>query len=140
MDAFDFKMLGEENVGGRAAWVLAATPRPGYKPKDMRASIFPHIRGKIWIDEKEYLWAKAEADAFEPISAGLSIVAKLEEGAHLFFEQARMSDGTWLLQKSGVRANARVMMVKRVAIDQTSVYRNFRSLPAGAEVDDTPPK
>ena len=140
LEAFAFKLVGEESAAGRSAWVVAANPRPGYKPKDMRASIFPHVRGKIWIDEKDYLWSKAEADAFEPISAGVSFVAKLDEGAHLFFEQVRMGDGTWLLKKSGIRANARVMMVKRVAIDQTTVYRNFRSVPAGAEVDDTSPK
>ena len=140
IDAFDFKLLGEENVAGRPAWLLSATPRPGYKPSDMRASIFPHVRGKIWIDQKDYLWSKAEADAFEPISLGFSLIAKLDEGAHLFFEQVRMNDGTWLLQKSGLRAFARVALVKRVAIDQITVYRNFRTVPAGAEVDDTPLK
>jgi hypothetical protein len=29
--AFDFQLVGEDVVGGRAAYVLQATPHPGYQ-------------------------------------------------------------------------------------------------------------
>ena len=140
LDAFEFKLLGEESIAGRAAWKIEAIPHPGYKPSDMRAEIFPHVKGIIWVDKQDKLWAKAEADAFEPMSVGFSLIAKLEQGAHLFFEQVRMEDGVWLLRQFGIHAVAHVAVVKRIGIDQGTTYRNFRKLPPQTVVDDTPPK
>ncbi len=129
LDAFDFKQAGEEIVAGRKALVLIASPRAGFKPQDMRAGVFPHVRGKIWIDSQDYAWAKAEADAFEPISIGFSLIAKLDEGAHLFLEQSRMPDGVWEPLRNGLHASARLALVKRISIEQVTTYSNFRRAP-----------
>src|ERR1700730_7935563 len=32
-DAYDFKLVGTENMGGREAWVIDGAPRPGYQPQ-----------------------------------------------------------------------------------------------------------
>src|SRR5262249_14784459 len=48
-DAFTFRMIGEEAVSGKKAWVIAADPRPGYKPKRDKAKLLTRVRGKIWV-------------------------------------------------------------------------------------------
>ncbi len=55
-DAFDFKIVGEDTVSGKPAWVIEATPRTGYKVKDSKANLLLKIRGKVWIDQAEYRW------------------------------------------------------------------------------------
>jgi hypothetical protein len=134
LDAFDFRLLGEEEINGRKNWLIEATPIPGYKPKELRAQIFPHLTGRIWIDQKEYLWTKAEATASDPFTIGFGIIAKLEQGAHLYFDQTRLPDGVWLLRDSGVRAVAHVAIVKRIGIEQVSTFENFRKALAGVQV------
>lgn len=131
LEAFDFRLLGEEQINGRNTWMIEATPVAGYKPKEMRAQLFPHLKGKVWIDQEDLLWARAEATASDPITVGFGIIAKLEQGAHLYFDQTRMPDGVWLLRNSGLRAIAHVAIVKRIGIEQVSTFDNFRKLPAG---------
>ena len=43
LDAFDYKLAGEETVNGRKAWILDATPHAGYKPKELKAQIFGRV-------------------------------------------------------------------------------------------------
>jgi hypothetical protein len=133
-DAFEFRLVGEDQIEGRKNWVIEATPAPGYEPKEMRAKIFPHLKGKVWIDEQDYLWTKAEAFAIDPFTVGFGIIAKLEQGAHLYFDQTRSPDGIWLLRDSGLRAVAHIAIVKRIGIEQVSTFDNFRKVPSGVEV------
>lgn len=135
-NAFDYRLVGEELIDGRKNWVIEATPMPGYEPKEMRARIFPHLKGKVWIDEQDYLWTKADATAIDPFTVGFGIIAKLEQGAHLYFDQTRMPDGVWLLRDSGLRAVAHIAIVKRIGIEQVSTFDNFRKVPSGVEVVD----
>jgi hypothetical protein len=133
-DAFDFRLVGDEQINGRKNWLIEATPAPGYKPKEMRAQIFPHLKGKVWVDQQDYLWTKAEAVAIDPFSVGFGIIARLEQGAHLYFDQTRLPDGVWLLRDSGIRAIAHFAIVKRIGIEQVSTFDNFRKVPSGVQV------
>jgi len=136
LDAFDYKLAGEETVNGRKAWVLDATPHPGYKPKELKAQIFPHLRGRLWIDQADLLWIKADANAVEPFSIGFSALAKLDEGARLFFEQTRLTDGTWVSSKFGIKANARLAMLKHISIDNLTISDNFRKVAPETKLHD----
>ncbi len=65
-DAFEFRLVGEEQVEGRKNWVIEATPMPGYEPKEIMIVILSHLSGKVWIDQQDFLWTKAEATATSP--------------------------------------------------------------------------
>jgi hypothetical protein len=135
-EAFNYHLLGEELIAGRKSWLVEATPIPGYRPKEIRAQVFPHLKGKVWVDEQDYLWTKADAVAVDQISVGFGIIAKLDQGARLHFDQVRGPDGVWLLEDSGVRAIARIAIVKRIRIEEETTFDNFRKVPAGVQVVD----
>jgi hypothetical protein len=40
-EAFNFKLVAEENIAGRPTLVIDATPRQGYRPSNMRAKVLP---------------------------------------------------------------------------------------------------
>ncbi len=103
----------------------------------MRARILSHLKGKVWIDQEDKHWAKADANGIDPFTLGFGIIAKLEQGAHLYFEQIRLEDGTWVTRETGVRAIARVALLKRIGIEQISTFRDYRKVPSGSEVDDS---
>src|SRR5512133_2236951 len=58
--AFDFRMQGVDNLGGRDAWVIQCEPRKDYHPKTKEAKILQKVRFKVWIDKEESQWAKVE--------------------------------------------------------------------------------
>ncbi len=136
LDAFDFRVVGEETLNDRKAWVLEAVPHAGYKPKELKAEIFLHLSGRIWIDQEDLLWVKADATATEPFALGFSALAKLDKGAHLFFEQTRLPDGTWVPVKSGIKANGRVAMLAHVSIESLLTSQNFRKVLPETRIQD----
>jgi len=134
LDAFDFRLLRQDTVNGRKAWVLGAVAHPGYRPKELKAQIFPHVRGTIWVDQQEFLWLKAEADAVEPFSLASSLVVKVDQGAHVFFEQTRLEDGTWVVRQVAFKANVRLALVKRISLEHVTTSTDWRKIPSGAPV------
>src|ERR1700734_2388464 len=94
-DAFDFHMEPDAQIDGRDTWVIAASPKPGYRAKHGDAKAFSKIEGRIWIDKLELQWVRIEAKTFQTISWGLCL-ARLNPGASLVFEQTRVNDEVWL--------------------------------------------
>ena len=114
-------------------WVIEAQPKPGYKPKMKRAEILRHLRGKIWVDEADYQWVKAEAEVIDPISFGLGLI-KLESGAVLNFEQVRVNEEVWLPSLISVRADARLAYLKKLREELDITYRDYRKFQADSRV------
>ena len=59
-DAFNFTMLPPETVDGRALYVIQGEPKPGYEPRSKNGKYLKSFRGKLWIDENDFRWVKAE--------------------------------------------------------------------------------
>ncbi len=124
-DAFLFRVTGEETVNGRKTWVTWFEPRPGYTPRDRRAKIFPHLKGKLYIDQEEYHWVRAEAELFDTFSFGW-ILVRVHKGSRAVVEQTRTAEGHWVQSKIDLQADARVGLLKHYRIDQQILYSNFR--------------
>ncbi len=133
LTAFDFKLSGEEQIDGRAAWRIDATPRAGYQPKEMRAQMLPHFKGTVWVDEREYLWLRVNAEAIDAVTVGFFLL-RLEPGARVAFSQVRLDDGVCLPRSSSIKAQMRVGLLKKINLDQNTVFTNHRKLPPGVSV------
>ncbi len=131
-DALDFRKVGEESIGGRPALVLEFSPRPGFKPKDLRARIATKLRGKVWIDQADTEFVRADAEVFDSVSVGWGLVGKIEKGARLTLERHKTSDGTWVPDSQMTRFIAR-LLVKTLGQEQTVRYAEYRRKP-GATV------
>jgi len=123
--AFDFKLLGEETINGRDAYVVQATPKPGFRGRARYSRMFPKVKSKLWVDKNDFGWVKADATVIEPISIGL-IFARVQPGSHIVFEQTRVNDGIWLPKRVQVRADARILFVKTYQADEIFTYSDYR--------------
>ena len=132
-EAFSLTLQGTDQIGGRPVWIIEAQPKPGYKPKIKRAEILAHLRGKIWVDQADYQWVKTEAEVIDPISFGLGLV-KLDAGAVLHFEQARVNEEVWLPSLVSVRADARLVYLKRLREELDITYRDYKKFQADSRV------
>jgi len=132
-EAFVLTLEGSDQIDGRPVWVIGAQPKPGYKPKMKRAEILTHLRGKIWVDQADYQWVKAEAEVVDPISFGLGLV-KLDSGAVLNFEQVRVNEEVWLPSLISVRADARLVYVKKLREELDITYRDYKKFQADSRI------
>ena len=53
-DAYNFKLVGTELVGGREAWVIDGEPRPGFVPHMKQSKFLTKFRGRVWIDKSDF--------------------------------------------------------------------------------------
>jgi hypothetical protein len=124
-DAFDFRVAGQERIDGRDVWILEASPRRSYSPRSRDAKILPHVRGKLWIDQRTYHWVKLEAEVIDTVSWGLFLV-RLDRGARIWFDQTLVNDEVWLPQHVSITASARLGIFKKIRVEQDTSFRNFR--------------
>jgi len=139
-NAYDFQIAGEERVDGHDAYVVKATPRADFHPTQPHADMLSKVRGKIWIDKKNYGWIKMEAETLDTISLGLFLV-RVHKGTRMEFEQTRVNDEIWLPRRVFMNASARVALVANDTFDyelRFSQYKKFTSdvkiLPGATEV------
>ena len=135
-DAFDFKLAGEEPIDGRETWVIQASPKPGYRAKYGDAKAFSKIEGRIWIDQSEYQWVRIEARTSQTISWGW-FLARLNPGATLTFEQARVNDSVWLPQRETLSGSGRLAAVKKVSEQQVILWTNYRKFQVDSKIIST---
>jgi hypothetical protein len=132
-EAFDLTLAGTDQIGGRPVWIIAAQPKPGYKPKLKRADILTKLRGKIWVDQADYQWVKAEVEVINPISFGFGLV-RLAPGSVLNFDQVRVNEEVWLPAHISVRADARVAYLRKLREELDITYRDYKKFQADSRI------
>ncbi len=132
-EAFDFKVIGEQAVSGKPAWVISVIPKPGYRPKESDAKMFTKLRGKVWIDKAEYHWVKAEGEAIDTLSFGFFLF-RVAPGATVSFEQTSVNGEVWLPSRISVRAEARIAVLKKMHAEIDITYREYRKFQADSKI------
>ncbi|NIM00595.1 MAG: hypothetical protein GTN89_06955 [Acidobacteria bacterium] len=121
--AFDFRLTGEEEIGGVATHVISFTPKESYKPRSREAKVLPKVRGTLWVSKGDYGWVQADMQTIGNIR--WMVIFKLNEGARVRFTQRKHNDEVWLTDNWYVRIKARVAFVKFDGEVHGS-YSNFR--------------
>ncbi|MEO8661297.1 MAG: hypothetical protein ABI693_22695 [Bryobacteraceae bacterium] len=123
-DAFDFQLAGEETLNGRKVWVVAATPKKGYEPKDRYARPFSELNSRLWIDQQENQLVKMTSEARDVISIGL-ILVRIAAGSRAEVVQERLADGTWAPKRIWYRISARIGLFRKFHIEDESLYWGY---------------
>lgn len=135
-EAFSFHVEGEEEIAGRRCWRIRAEPLAGYRPKSRRARMLPAFRGVVWITQDEYRWARVEAEAIRTVSFGW-ILARLQPGTQLWFEQQRVQDEIWLPSAARMKIFARVALLRKLSAEVDVTFRNYRKFQSVSRVVET---
>ncbi len=135
-DAFDFRLLGEEEVDGYATWVIRAEPRPGYRPRSRETRMLPNFRARIWITKDEYRWVKVDAEVVRRISMGW-VMARLNPGTTIGFEQRRVHGEVWMPSQVHVRAVGRLALLRKIDAEVLVTYSDFRRFQSETRISET---
>ncbi len=132
LEAFDFRLLGEEVKSGHGCWIIEGQPKPGWKGKGRRADQFKALAGRLWIDQQSHEWVRMELDSIDTISVGWFLF-RLQKGAKIEVEQFRVNDEIWVPKHVDVRADARVLG-KMIRVDINVAYANFRKFSSDSKL------
>jgi hypothetical protein len=132
-DAYDLHLDGSDRIDGRDVWVVSGVPKPGYHAKSREGSAMLKIHGKMWIDKVGYQWVRLEAQTAETISFGWFIL-RLDPGAKLTLEQARVNDEVWLPKREYLSGSGRIGLVKRITEDQEITWTDYKKFQVESKV------
>jgi hypothetical protein len=132
-DAYDFTLVGVEPIDGRPAWVIDATPHPGYVAHRKEAKMFSKIAGRIWIDQAEDELVKIDSRVTDTISFGL-FLARLHKGTRIVYEQTRVNDEVWLPRSASLHVDVRLALLKNFDQDIDITDRDYKKFRAGARI------
>jgi hypothetical protein len=131
LQAFDFQLVGEEIADGRAAYVLQATPHPGYRAHGKYGKMFSKVEGKLWVDKQDFGWIKVDGQVTQSFSMGL-FIARVLRGSHIILEQMCVGDSVWVPKRLEVRASARIVFLKSLDINRILTYSDYRPAADGS--------
>jgi hypothetical protein len=132
-DAYNFKLLGTELVGGREAWVIEGEPRPGFEPHMKDAKYLSKFHGRVWIDKDDLQLAKMDIETLDTIAFGL-VLARLHKGTRVTMEQTRVNDEVWLPKQVTFKLSARVALLKGYNMDGEQTYRDYKKFRTSSKI------
>ncbi|MBS1858337.1 MAG: hypothetical protein JST11_23400 [Acidobacteria bacterium] len=132
-DAFDLKLAGEEKVDGVDAWVIDATPHPGYRPRSTTASFFPKVKARFWIAKQDYQWVKIDMVSLDTISFG-GFLIRMAKGSHLEFEAAHVNNEVWLPRRAVLKGSVRIALIKVLRGDISFEFSDYKKFQAESRV------
>ncbi len=132
-DAYTFKLVGTEVLGGREAWVIDGEPRPDFVPHMKESKFLSKFHGRVWIDKNDLQLAKMDVECLDTVSWGL-FLARLHKGSRVMLQQTRVNDEIWLPLHVTVKIDVRLALLKNfdVAFEQT--YRDYKKFRATARI------
>lgn len=133
VNAYDFKLVGDETVDGADSWVIEATPRKDFHPTQPHADILSKIKGRIWIEKKEYNWIKVEAESIDTISFGLFLF-RIHKGSRFTFENVHLNDEVWLVRRIYINGGARLALFKNENVEQEDEFSNYKKFATSTRI------
>jgi hypothetical protein len=132
-DAYNFKLVGTELVGGREAWVIDGEPRPGYEPHMKEAKFLPKFHGRVWIDKNDLQLSKLDVECLDTISWGL-FLARFHKGSRFMLEQTRVNDEVWLPRQLTAKVDVRLALLKNFDVDVEQTFRDYKKFRATTKI------
>jgi|SRR5437588_8122347 len=123
-NAFLFTFVASELRGDCTLGKYKMNPSPAFKPTTRFTSIFPKVRGFVWIDEASGELARIEGEVTEDISVGL-FLGKIYKGSHFMQERYEFLPGLWLASFSQYDFDGRKLF-SGFSVHERTFYSNYR--------------
>jgi hypothetical protein len=132
-DAYNFKLVGTESLGGREVWVIDGEPRPDFVPHMKESKFLSKFRGRVWIDKNDLQLAKMDVECLDTVSWGL-FLARFHKGSRFMLEQTRVNDEVWLPLHVTAKIDVRLALLKNFDVDVEQTYRDYKKFRTTAKI------
>jgi hypothetical protein len=132
-DAYNFKLVGTESLGGRDAWVIDAEPRPGFQPRMKYANFLPKFHGRVWVDKGDLQLSKMDVECLDTVSWGW-FLARFHKGSRFMLEQTRVNDEVWLPLHVTAKIDVRLALLKNFNVGLEQTFRDYKKFRTSARI------
>ena len=134
----DIRIVGREDVDGRATIVLEFAPKPGYKPVTDGGKVIQKLAGRAWIDEVDRQLVRLEARLIDNLGVGPAKLARLQKGASAYFVRRKVNGEIWLPSEARFTGAAKALLIFSARVDIFSKYSDYKKFSVGTEEEIVP--
>src|SRR6202035_634350 len=96
------------------------------KPNSRATSVYPRVRGTVWIEQATGEMARIEGEVTDDISLGL-FLAKVYKGSHFMQERYEMVPGLWMPSFSQYDFDGRKLF-SSISIHERTFYGQYHRI------------
>jgi hypothetical protein len=115
----DHRLVGEEEIRGRKAWVIEYTPQKGRVPANKHEKDVLSTQTKVWVDKEDGVTAKVEL-------LGVGDGSFMKPGSSITIEIAKINDDAWLPVLTIFDARIQIAVVIRDSVRSETRNSNFK--------------
>jgi len=128
---FDIRLTGRETIDGRPAIRFTFAPRPEYEARTPEGRIINHFGGEAWIDETDHELVRLKVEVLRTVSVKFAFLVRLLNGSRGVMERRKIDGDAWLPTYSRFTGSARVMLIRRVDLDEVNEYYRYTKRDPG---------
>lgn len=130
-DAFIYQYAGTEDSPQYGKLVrLQFKPNPSFNPPNRETQVYRGMEGTMLIDVPERRLVKIAANLTQEVTFGWGIFGRLDKGGQFVVEQSKISPRRWETTTLKTRFTGRVLLFKKLNIDEQEITSGFRPAPA----------
>ena len=130
-DAFTYRYDGTQNSANGTLVRLSFEPNPDFKPQDRETQVYRGMRGAMLIEPHDRRLAEMNAELFQHVNFGWGIFGRLDPGGHFTVKQTKISPMRWETTEMTLKFTGRVLLFKKLNIDERDSESDFRAAPRG---------
>lgn len=129
-----FSNARRERLRGQDVIAVDFGPNPDFKPKNATESMVQKLAGVLWIDEKARDVARLEAHVDNSLKIGGGMVASIEKGSSVVFEQARINDEVWLPSYVEIHVTGRALLLVKLKANAIARYTDYKKFHTESKI------
>jgi hypothetical protein len=130
---FDNRVLGEEEIRGRKAWVIGSAPKEGHAAANAHEKDILSFKRKLWIDQVEYVPLKSEHTVIGPH-------VTLTPGTTITWEFGKINEDAWLTISGVIEGHLQFVKFIKPAVRTEYKYSKFQKFDVQSTITVDPPK
>jgi hypothetical protein len=116
---FDRRLVGEEEIRGRKAWVIEYTPRKDHVPANKHEKDVYTFQAKAWVDEEEGVTSKF-------VLLSIADGSLMKPGSSITMENSKINDDAWLPVLTVFDARIQIALVIGDSVRSETRNSNFK--------------
>jgi hypothetical protein len=122
---FELGFECREVLEGQPVIALSLKPRQQARVKTREGAYMKKFAGRMWVSEDGHHIARLRLQAFDDVSIGWGVVARVEAGSGFDYVRTKIA-GTWLPSKLTIEGSGRTLLFRRFQVKTVTTYTNHK--------------
>ena len=122
---FEVSFVCRETFDAEPVIVLSLKPRANARVSTREGDWMKKLQGRMWVSQDGHHIARLQLQAFEDLSIGWGVVARVEAGSGFDYIRKRIGDA-WLPSELKLEGSGRTLLFRQFQVKTVTTYTNHQ--------------